>query len=75
MNESISELLEKFRDQHPRFGEMRDDGVFSAMCMMYLFYANPLTPFADDVCERYIVDGTNDGGIDAIFRNPPGQML
>ncbi len=73
MNESISELLKKFRDQHPRFREMRDDGVFSAMCMMYLFYANPLTPFADDVCERYIVDGANDGGIDAIFRDPDAE--
>lgn len=70
MNESIKELLNKFREQHRQFSRMRDDGVFSAMCMMYLFYANPLTPFADDVCERYIVDGTNDGGIDAIFRNP-----
>ena len=70
MKECMEDLLEKFREQHPRFKEMRDDGVFSAMSMMYLFYANPLTPFADDVCERYIVDGANDGGIDAIFRDP-----
>ena len=73
MKESIKDLLEKFREQHPRFEAMRDDGVFSAMSMMYLFYANPLTPFADDVCERYIVDGANDGGIDAIFRDPDAE--
>ena len=74
MNENIKELLAKFREQHQQFDRMRDDGVFSAMCMMYLFYSNPLTPFADDVCERYIVDGTNDGGIDAIFRNPDADV-
>lgn len=70
MNEDVAALLENFKSGHPRFAGMRDDGAFSAMCMMYLFYANPLIPFADDVCERYVVDGVNDGGIDAIFRNP-----
>lgn len=69
-NEKIAELLNGFVLEHPRFSRMRSDGVFTAMCMKYFFYANPLTPFADDVCDRYIVDGSNDGGIDAIFADP-----
>ena len=68
-NDIIKEHIDAMKAANPSLRTMQDYEVFTLLCIKYFFYSDG-TPFDLDIVSEYITDGTNDGGIDAIFNDP-----
>lgn len=64
--EYISRKIEEAKSLFPDLRNEQNHRVFSLLCMRYFFY-DIEEDFSVDDCLDAIVDGANDGGIDAIF--------
>lgn len=62
----MNDLIEEFKSRYYPTIEITNEKVFTAFCIKYFFYDDIFS--ADETLE-YIVDGANDGGIDAIFND------
>lgn len=68
-NNIIKEHIDAMRAAYPSLSQMKDYEVFTLLCIKYYFYSDG-TPFDPELVSEYITDGTNDGGIDAVFNDP-----
>lgn len=62
--------LEGLKNKYPVFSEMNDPQLFTLFCIRYCIYVEDTVPFDGEYLLDYLVDGANDGGIDAIINNP-----
>ncbi|MDY0278005.1 MAG: AIPR family protein [Acholeplasma sp.] len=67
MNKDLNKLISQFKnDNYPNI-DLNDERVFTLFCMKYFFYESSFS--SEDALEN-VVDGANDGGIDAVFTDP-----
>ncbi|WP_162140175.1 AIPR family protein [Haploplasma axanthum] len=67
MNKDLKKLLEQFKSENYSSANWSEEKIFTLFCMKYFFYE---ASFAPSEAEEYVVDGANDGGIDAVFNDP-----
>ena len=65
-NSFIVSRVKAFKEKYPQFKSQQDYIVFTGMCIYY-FYFTSGDAFDPDQTLRSIVDGANDGGIDAVL--------
>ena len=66
----IKTKIEQLKDLNPFLRDKTDDYVFSVLCVKSNFYKNPSLDFSERLINDTIVDGTNDGGVDALLTDP-----
>lgn len=65
--------IKELKSKYPTFSGMQDYHTFIALCIKNFFFNDDTTKFdPDKICE-YIVDGANDGGIDALFNDETSE--
>ena len=69
----IREKIQQLKELHPVLRNKSDDYVFSVLSIKSNFYKNPLIPFTPEMMLETVVDGTNDGGVDAILTDPNSE--
>ncbi len=69
----IKEYMQDFKEKYPTFKNCKNFQLFSLMCMYYFFYGATDASFDQDENLSYLVDGANDGGIDAVFKDPNSE--
>lgn len=62
--------MKAFRNKFPAFKDYKDYHLFTLMCIYFYFYCNTDASFDQDEVKSYLSDGANDGGIDAVFKEP-----
>ena len=50
-----------------------DPIIFTALCIKNHFFKNPALPLKESDLQDYLVDGTGDGGVDAMFSDPSSE--
>ena len=68
-NEFIEAKIEAFKNKYPLFKDEPDWKVFTAMCIYYYYYAVSGDAFVEEFVLQSIVDGSDDGGIDAVIND------
>lgn len=71
-NSFIVSRVKAFKEKYPQFKSQQDYIVFTGMCIYY-FYFTSGDAFDPDQTLRSIVDGANDGGIDAVLNDPSSE--
>ena len=66
----IKERIDVLKRNYAFLRDKKDDFAFSALCVKSDYYKNPALDFNDQIIEDMMVDGPNDGGVDAIFTDP-----
>lgn len=66
----IRNKINYFKESYQSLRQKKDDYAFSALCLKSDFYKNPALEFSDNVIDSMMVDGTNDGGVDAMISDP-----
>ncbi len=70
---AIENALQEFKKKYPVFQNYKDYQLFTLFCSYYYFYGATEAPFDQDEVKDYLVDGANDGGIDAVFKDPNSE--
>lgn len=68
----IREHIDTLKKDYPIFRNYQDYHVFIFLCIKYFFFAET-NSFDPDSVQDYLTDGSNDGGIDAIFNDPNSE--
>lgn len=68
----IAQVTE-FKNKYKEFKNLQDYIVFTAMCIKYFYYSTGIATFDPETILTYLVDGSNDGGIDAVFNNEESE--
>ncbi len=68
--ELLKKYFNEFKNQYKELDGFKDFTIFTAMCIKYFYYSSGMTNYEVDKVKNYLVDGSNDGGIDAVFNNP-----
>lgn len=63
----INKKIITMKENYPSLRKKTDDFAFTALCVKSNFFKNPALDFDDRTIENMMVDGTNDGGIDAML--------
>ena len=66
----IRSKINYLKETYPSLRQKAEDYAFSALCVKSDYYKNPALDFNDSVINNMIVDGTNDGGVDALLSDP-----
>ncbi len=66
----IKDQIDVLRNAIPFLRDKSDSYVFSALCIKSDYYKNPNYVFGEKEIREMMVDGSNDGGVDAIFLDP-----
>lgn len=66
----IENALYEFKEKYPAFRGCKDYQLFTLLCSYSYFYGATEALFDQDEVKSYLVDGANDGGIDAVFKDP-----
>lgn len=66
----IKMKIEQLKELTPTLRSKSDDYNFSVLCIKSCFYKNPSLLFSEQLISETIVDGPNDGGIDALLTDP-----
>lgn len=66
----IKMKIEQLKELNPTLRSKSDDYNFSVLCIKSCFYKNPSLLFSEQLISETIVDGPNDGGIDALLTDP-----
>lgn len=69
----ISEKIHSLKESIPFLKNKSDEYVFTALCIKANFFKNPSFDYDEKVIEDMIVDGVNDGGVDAILSDPNSE--
>ena len=76
MNEEylfIKSKISSMKEAFPQLRNKADDYVFSALSIKSNLYKNPALNFDVSKIQQTIVDGSNDGGVDAILIDPNSE--
>lgn len=65
--------IENLRTKYQDFKHLSDYHIFTLLCMKYFFFSEPGVPYDPELALDYLTDGSNDGGIDAIFNDPTSE--
>lgn len=68
--EYVGYHIHELREKYAVYRTMKNDDLFSLLCIKYFFFNEEDIPFDADMALEYFTDGPNDGGIDAIFNDP-----
>ncbi len=68
--EFIERKISYFKEKYQSLRNKSNDYAFSALCVKSNFYKNPVLDFDDGTIEKMMVDGTCDGGVDALLSDP-----
>ena len=68
--EYIKTKIQQLKESNPSLREKTDDYVFSILCVKSNFYKNPSLTFNEQMMRDTVVDGCNDGGVDALLTDP-----
>lgn len=71
----IKEKITYLKETYPSLRQTKDDYAFSALCIKSDYYKNPSFDFNDKTITDMMVDGTNDGGVDAMFTDPNSDSM
>ena len=66
----IKTKIQQLKELNPSLRDKTDDYVFSILCVKSNFYKNPSLTFNEQMMAETVVDGTNDGGVDALLTDP-----
>lgn len=66
----IKSKIQNLKELYPSLRNKTDDYVFSVLCVKSNFYKNPSLTFSEIDMNETIVDGSNDGGVDALLTDP-----
>lgn len=69
----IKTKIQNLKDTYASLRNKSDDYVFSVLCVKSNFYKNPSLAFTEADMDATIVDGTNDGGVDALLSDPNSE--
>lgn len=69
----IKSKIDQYKSLYPSLREKSDDFVFSALTIKTDYYKNPAYQFSESDMLDTIVDGTNDGGVDALLIDPESE--
>lgn len=67
---NIEDKIKKFKDEYYNGSYFEDNYLLTAMAIKYYYYEHD---FSKDKTFDFIVDGANDGGIDAVFNDPNSE--
>ena len=62
--------IQQLKELYPTLRDKSDDYVFSILCVKSNFFKNPSLTFNEQNMKETIVDGSNDGGADALLTDP-----
>lgn len=66
----IRSKIDYLKDNYQSLRQKTEDYAFSALCVKSDFYKNPALDFNNSVIDNMMVDGANDGGVDAMLSDP-----
>lgn len=66
----IRSKIDYLKENYQSLRQKTEDYAFSALCVKSDFYKNPALDFNDSVIDNMMVDGANDGGVDAMLSDP-----
>lgn len=66
----IETKIQQLKESYPSLRDKTDDYVFSVLCIKSNFYKNPSLLFNEQIIGEMVVDGSNDGGADALLTDP-----
>lgn len=66
----IENAIQNFKSKYSTFKDYKDYQLFTLLCSYSYFYGATDALFDQDEVKDYLVDGANDGGIDAVFKDP-----
>ena len=66
----IKNKIQQMKENYPFLRGKSDDYVFSLLCVKANFYKNPALVFSETAMQETVVDGTADGGVDALLTDP-----
>lgn len=56
------------------FKDLSDPLLFTVTCLKNYYFDSPLNDVDSETIKSYLTDGSNDGGIDAIFNDPSSEV-
>ena len=66
----IRKKIDYLKENYPSLRQKGEDYAFSALCVKSDYYKNPALDFNDSIIDDMMVDGTKDGGVDAMLSDP-----
>lgn len=69
----IDSNIQSLKGKYPAFGDCKDYQLFTLLCTYSYFYGATDALFDQDEVKGYLVDGANDGGFDAVFKDPNSE--
>lgn len=69
----IQNKIQTLRGSYPALRTKSDDFLFTALCVRANFYKNPSLSLTENDFLEMIVDGTGDGGVDALLTDPNSE--
>lgn len=69
----IDSNIQSLKEKYPAFGDCKDYQLFTLLCTYSYFYGATDALFDQDEVKGYLVDGANDGGFDAVFKDPNSE--
>ena len=71
MTESYFEAqIQAFKEKFTYFQNYIDYHIFTLICIKYFYFSEQEFFIDEETLDRFLTDGANDGGIDAIFNDP-----
>lgn len=64
---TFEDAFKNFTEKYPAFKNEKDYRLFTLLAIKYMFYSGEDASFDQDEVKRFLTDGANDGGIDAVF--------
>ena len=71
--EYLSSKIHSLKTEYTRLSSETDDHVFAALGVRATFFKNPSLSFTNDIIDKFLVDSTRDGGVDAILSDPNSE--
>lgn len=72
-NDILTFYMKEMKSKYPQFKSYQDYHLFTLLCMKFYFFSERSFDFDPDNILQYLTDGSNDGGIDAIFNDPNSE--
>lgn len=69
----LKSRMKGIKDDYSFLSAKSDPIVFTALCIKNHFFKNPALPLKESDLQDMLVDGTGDGGVDAMFSDPSSE--
>jgi len=73
METNIEFQINRLKEEHKAFSDLKDYQLFTILCIQYYYYLESGSPFDPYHVKKALTDGASDGGIDAIFNDPSSE--